>query len=151
MGTGSEGDGDKGGANSWSSPVPFSLSSVRHSLKVGCQETVAATNRALATAEAQSKQWTQSVVRTVESVERTITREGSNMASEVLSMYNMARIQYGPQLVVGSGLVVGGIVALRRGRFTGTLSGLLSGTAVYSIMYNTVTLEDLADRAFSRK
>jgi hypothetical protein len=61
------------------------------------------------------------------------------------------RLEYGPYLVAGSAVVVGGIMSLRRGKISGALAGLLSAGAAYTAVYETKTVENAIESAWPKK
>ena len=61
-------------------------------------------------------------------------KQGRYIVTRAMSTYEH-RGQYGPQVVAGSAAVVGGLVALRTGKVTGTLAGGLAGAGAYGNVY----------------
>jgi hypothetical protein len=112
----------------------------QESLRKSIHETVVATNSLLSTLEQKSGEISQPVYTTLKSVER----EGSNLASKAFQVYER-RHEFGPHLVIGSGLTIGGLVALRRGRFSGAVSGALAAGLTYATVYEVIVIDDLLD------
>jgi hypothetical protein len=112
----------------------------QESLRKSIHESVVATNTFLGALEKKTGEISQPVYTTLKSVEH----EGSNVASKAFQVYER-RHEFGPHLVVGSGLTIGGLVALRRGRFSGAFSGALAAGLTYATVYEVIVLDDLLD------
>ena len=63
-----------------------------------------------------------------------LAKQGRYIATRAMATYEH-RLQYGPQVVAGSMAVVGGVVALRRGKIPGALAGGLTGVGAYGNIY----------------
>ena len=111
---------DKGGKP----PTPFSL--LKSSIKAG----VDTTNRALAGLQETSEKIGHPVVESV----KHIKHEGEIAAHHIGSMYE-SRKEYGPHIIAGSSLLVGGIVGLRRGRVPAVVSAAATGLLTYVGVY----------------
>jgi 2-methylcitrate dehydratase PrpD len=75
---------------------------------------------------------------------KVVEHEASYLASKGFQVYER-RHEFGPHLVVGSALTIGGLVALRRGRFSGAISGALTAGLTYVTLYELTPLDDLSD------
>jgi hypothetical protein len=111
---------DKGGKP----PMPFSV--LKSSIKAG----VDTTNRALASLQESSEKIGHPVVESL----MHIKHEGEIATHHIGSLYE-SRKEYGPQIIVGSSLLVGGIVGLRRGRVPALVSGAATGLLTYVGVY----------------
>jgi hypothetical protein len=112
----------------------------QQSLRKSIHETVVATNSFLGSLEKTSGEISEPLVKGLKSVEH----EGSNLASKAFHVYER-RHEFGPHLVIGSALTIGGLVALRRGRFPGAISGALTAGLTYVTLYELTPLDDLSD------
>jgi hypothetical protein len=112
----------------------------QQSLRKSIHETVVATNGLLGSLEKTSGEISQPLVKGLKIVEH----EGSNMASRAFHVYER-RHEFGPHLVVGSALTIGGLVALRRGRFSGLFSGALTAGLTYVTLYELTPLDSLSN------
>jgi hypothetical protein len=119
---------------------PQEASFFQQSLRKTIRETVVATNTFLASLEKTSEEISQPLAKGLKSVER----EGSTLACKARHFYER-RHEFGPHLVVGSAFTVGGLVALRRGRFTGAFSGALAAGLTYVAVYDLTPLEEIPD------
>jgi hypothetical protein len=115
---------DKGGK----SPMP--ISEVQSLLKSSIKTGVEKTNKALAGLEESSEKIGHPVVEALKSVKH----EGEIAAHHIGSLYE-SRKEYGPQIIVGSSLLVGGIFGLRRGRVPAVVSGAATGLFTYVGVY----------------
>lgn len=104
--------------------MPISL--LKSSIKAG----VDTTNRALAGLQESSEKIGHPVVESL----KHIKHEGEIAAHHVGTLYE-SRKEYGPQIIVGSSLLVGGIVGLRRGRVPAVVSGAATGLLTYVGVY----------------
>lgn len=109
---------------------------VRKSLKSGVHSTVEKTNRFLSFLEDSVEKARQPVSKGLQ--------EGSALSKKVYNMYER-RVEFGPYLVLGSGVLFGGMVALRRGRVPGAFAGLVSGGLAYAFVYEPVSLGDVVE------
>ncbi|KAL7531050.1 hypothetical protein ACHAWF_003611 [Thalassiosira exigua] len=91
---------------------------------------VSATNSALASFEEVSDETSSMIVSRL----RVLGKQGQHIAARALGAYG-DRERHGAQIVAGSAVAVGGIVALRRGRIPGALAGGLAGAAAYGGVY----------------
>jgi hypothetical protein len=112
----------------------------QQSLRKSIHETVVATNGFLGSLEKTTGEISQPLVQGLKVVEH----EASYLASKGLHVYER-RHEFGPHLVVGSALTVGGLVALRRGRFSGAISGALTAGLTYVTLYELTPLDDISD------
>ena len=116
------------------------ISAMRASLKSGIKVAVDATNDALASAE----ETTISVRKPIAEGVKTVEHEGSKAISEVWKAYEH-RHEYGPHIVGGSALLVGGLVGMRRGRIPAAVSAALIGGLAYTFVYEPFPLQDIPD------
>uniref|UniRef100_A0A7S2HE19 Uncharacterized protein n=1 Tax=Helicotheca tamesis TaxID=374047 RepID=A0A7S2HE19_9STRA len=72
----------------------------------------------------------------------TIGRQGRLVATKAYSAYEQ-RTEFGPQIVAGSAVLFGGLMALRRGKITGALSGVLGGSLAYGGVYGIEAADGL--------
>lgn len=114
-----ENGGDSDNNDSWETKF-------RRSIHQG----VTATNAFLAKLQSQSAQIRQPIAQSLQKVEETST----SLASQALLLYER-RHEYGPHIVVGSALLAGGIMNLRRGRLVGIFSGTVVGGLSYLVVY----------------
>lgn len=94
------------------------------------KSTVQSTNKLLGSMEYTSHQISSSLVSRVRSIGG-IVEHGFQRASYAYEK----RFQYGPAIVMGTGVCFGGLVALRRGKLPGALTGALTGSAAYTAIY----------------
>lgn len=109
------------------------MDEARESLKSTINSGVKATNRFLASLQKTTETVRQPVVKGITFVEQ----EGTALAKKVHQLHER-RHEFGPHLVVGSGLVAAGLVGLRRGRLGGALAGVATGGAVYVAIYEDI-------------
>ena len=100
------------------------------SLNAAIKRVVDMTNRTLAIFE----QTTEETSTAFASRLTSFARQARYVATRGISIYEQ-RGNYGPQIVGGAAVVVGGAVALRRGRFPGALAGGVSAAAAYGTVY----------------
>lgn len=100
------------------------------SLNAAIKKVVNVTNSALAVFEQTADETSTAFVSRFTS----LARQAKYIATRGMATYEH-RGNYGPQIVGGTALVVGGAVALRRGRFPGALAGGLGGVAAYGNIY----------------
>lgn len=105
-------------------------------VKSAIKKSVKATNEALGQLQETSEQISKPVVSRLSTLEK----QAMHFAKRSLYMYERRR-QYGPEIVLGSGAVLGGLVAARRGRIPGALAGIIAGSVSYLNIY-TVDLID---------
>ena len=91
---------------------------------------VSATNAALA----QVEEKTGAASLTVLSRMRSVGNQARHIFRDGFVLYER-RGQYGPQLVAGSALLLGGIVGLKRGRIPGALVGSAAAAGSYANVY----------------
>jgi hypothetical protein len=115
-------------------------SGFQQSLRKSIHETVVATNGFLGSLEKTSGEISQPLVQGLKVVEH----EASSLASKGFHVYER-RHEFGPHLVVGSALTIGGLVALRRGKVSGAVSGALTAGLTYVTLYELTPLEDISD------
>lgn len=112
----------------------------KQSLRKSIHESVAATNGFLGSLEKKTGEMSQPLVQGLKVVEH----EGSFLLSKAYHVYER-RHEFGPYLVVGSALTIGGLVTLRRGRFSGAISGALTAGLTYVTLYELTPMDDLSD------
>eukprot|EP00985_Skeletonema_marinoi_P007607 scaffold3348_cov79-Skeletonema_marinoi.AAC.1 len=100
------------------------------SLKAAIKKVVNVTNSTLATFEQTTDESSTAFASRLTS----LARQAKFIATRGMATYEQ-RGNYGPQIIGGTALVVGGAVALRRGRFPGALAGGLGGAAAYGNIY----------------
>lgn len=100
------------------------------SLKAAIKKVVDVTNSTLAIFEQNTEETSTAFVSKFSS----IVRQAKYIATRGMATYEQ-RGNYAPQIIGGTALVVGGAVALRRGRFPGALAGGLGGAAAYGSIY----------------
>ncbi len=100
------------------------------SLKAAIKKVVDVTNYTLAIFEQNTEETSTAFVSRFTS----LVRQAKYIATRGMTTYEQ-RGNYGPQIIGGTALVVGGAVALRRGRFPGALAGGLGGAAAYGNIY----------------
>ena len=113
-------------SNDSGAPSPKNNISLQSSIK----QFVGMTNSALATFEEAADGPSTALVSRLQQ----IGKQGRYVVTRAMATYEH-RGQYGPQIVAGSAATVGAIVALRRGKITGTLAGGLTGAAAYGNIY----------------
>mmetsp|Transcript_29280 Transcript_29280/g.60004 ORF Transcript_29280/g.60004 Transcript_29280/m.60004 type:complete len:143 (-) Transcript_29280:310-738(-) len=91
---------------------------------------VAATNSTLAALEETTTTSSTALISRL----RSLGHQGSVIASRAISTYEH-RGQYGPQVVAGAVLLVGGAVGLRSGKIPGILAAGAGGAAAYGNIY----------------
>ncbi|KAL7472689.1 hypothetical protein ACHAXS_013074 [Conticribra weissflogii] len=91
---------------------------------------VAATNSTLAALEETTTTSSTALISRI----RSLGHQGSVIASRAISTYEH-RGQYGPQVVAGAALLVGGAVGLRSGKIPGVLAAGAGGAAAYGNIY----------------
>jgi len=100
------------------------------SLKTSIKKIVEVTNSTLATFEQTTDETSTAFVSRLMS----LGRQARYIAARGMAAYEQ-RGSYGPQIVGGTALVLGGAVALRRGKFLGALASGLGGAAAYGNVY----------------
>ena len=147
-----ENDDDKTLRGDDKSSLTSMVGTARSLLKSTVHSAVVSTNQFLSTLEHTADSVTEAV--------RGPTAAGLEQATaftkQAVAVYDR-RYEYGPYLVGGTGVLTGGVVALRRGRVPGALAGLLAGGLAYAVVY--VPLEDVVgldsssslDRTSSRR
>lgn len=118
----------------------------RASIRSGVHSVVTQTNRALAALE----EWTGQVQEKFNEPISKGLHQGSILSDKVLTVYER-RHEFGPHIVVGTGLLVGGVVSLRRGRLPGAFVGLLGSGIAYGVVYEPVPVEDIIDSALGSR
>ena len=101
-----------------------------YSLRSNIKVAVGWTNSALASLEEKSDTASNSFVSRL----RVLGLQIQPFVKKTAMMYE-SRKSYGPLIAAGMGLVVGGVVTLKRGRLSGAFAGALSGTATYAATY----------------
>lgn len=102
------------------------------------KQVVGMTNSALASFEESTAESSTMIVSRLQ----VLGKQARHIAARAMTTYEH-RAQYGPQIVAGSVAVVGGAVALRRGRIPGVMAGGVSGAAAYGGVYGFGTLPAL--------
>ena len=100
------------------------------SLKAAIKKVVNVTNSTLATFEQTTDESSTAFASRLTS----LARQTKYIATRGMATYEQ-RGNYGPQIIGGTALVVGGAVALRRGRFPCAFAGGLGGAAAYGNIY----------------
>jgi hypothetical protein len=80
----------------------------------------------------------------------TVESGSSVIATKAMFMYER-RHEFGPHIVGGSAIAVGGLTAVRRGRVPGVLVGVMTGGLAYLAVYESVPLSDIPDVIFGKK
>jgi hypothetical protein len=101
-------------------------------IKAGVQKT----NSLLATLESEKVQ-TSTIV---SSRLRPLLNQGYKYAQKGVVLYER-RKYYGPQIIGGTAVVVGGLVGIRRGKIPGMFMGGLGGAGSYSFVYGITSEE----------
>ena len=125
---------------------PSQSSSFQKTLRANIRKSVDATNQVLATLEEKSHVVSRPMVKGLKTAEE----EGSYVAAKAIHAYER-RHEFGPHIVVGTALIAGGIMALRRGRVAGVFSCILGGGAAYLAIYPPISLEEVPDVIFGKK
>uniref|UniRef100_A0A6U6EA80 Uncharacterized protein n=1 Tax=Odontella aurita TaxID=265563 RepID=A0A6U6EA80_9STRA len=118
----------KSSSTSTSSATTMTTTSLN--LRSSIKSAVEATNSVLSAAECAADDASSAALSRV----RSIGRQARGVASKALAAYD-ARASYGPPLVAGSALALGGLAAMRRGRAPGAVAGLLGGAGAYAVVY----------------
>jgi hypothetical protein len=118
----------------------------KQSLRKGVRQSVAAANSLLASLEKTTAKFNQPITNGLRAVEY----ESSIVASKAWHVYER-RHEFGPHLVLGSAVLVGGVVGLRRGRLSAALSAAGTGTLTYIAIYEPIPLEEIPDLLFGKK
>ena len=100
------------------------------SLKPVIKKIVDVTNCTLASFEQTTHNTSSAFVSRITS----IGKQARYIATRGMATYEQ-RGSYGPQIVAGTAIAVGGAVALRRGKFPGALASGLGGAAAYGNVY----------------
>ena len=114
------------------SPIPKNLFTGKDGdpLRGGIKAAVKTTNVALSTMEDTTNAATTAMLSRV----RVIGRQASFATGKAMAVYN-DRKNYGPQIVAGTAIALGGLVTVRRGRFPGALAGVAGGGTAYVGVY----------------
>ena len=130
-----------------STPTPSvpSASDVQASLKKSIKSGVESANTALAGLQERADKVGQPLVKSL----HTVQHEGAIVANKATELYTK-RKQYGPEIIAGSSLLVGGIVGLRRGRVPAVVSGAATGFLTYVGVYE-LDLHRLPDVIFGQE
>jgi len=91
---------------------------------------VSLTNSTLASFEKSTDEASSALVSRLQS----LGKQGRHVAAKAISAYD-ARGHYGPQIVTGAAVLVGGAVALRAGKVPGAFAGGLGGLMAYENVY----------------
>lgn len=130
--TNNNGNSDKK-EESFSTPE-VNLSSFKDGVHQAVKTTVSSINSALQQLQHTSQVISKPVKTGIEHLEHTTTE----IATEARIAYER-RHEFGPYYVAGAFIGVGGITALRRGRFPGLVLGSLAGGAMYMALYQPIT------------
>jgi hypothetical protein len=128
-----------------SSPTIPSVSSLQASLKTSIKSGVESANKFLAGLEERADKYGQPVVSSLHNIQH----EGEVVANKVTQFYEK-RKQYGPEIIGGSALLVGGIVGLRRGRVPAIATAAVTGFLAYVGVYE-LDLHRMPDIIFGRE
>jgi len=121
---------DDSSRNSDGNPSQNTIQFPDISLKTSIKKVVEVTNSTLATFEQTTDETSSAFVSRIMSR----GRQARSIATRGVAAYEQ-RGSYGPQIVAGTALVVGGVVALRRGKLPGALACGLGGAAAYGNVY----------------
>jgi hypothetical protein len=121
------------------------LSEVKSSFKSSIKSAVQHTNEILAGLEETSDKITKPAMENYRHLEKK-----SENALKQAGHYYDRRKQYGPHLVIGSALLVGGFVGLRRGRVPAVATGAVTGFVTYLGVYE-IELHHLPDIIFGKQ
>jgi hypothetical protein len=118
-------------------------------VRTGVHESVHSANKLLASLEKQTSEVSKPVAQGLQRVQQEVVPHWTQQAVRVYEQ----RLDYGPQLVAGSTVLVGSWVALRRGKIPAAFYGTLAGSLAYLIVYDPPVppLEDVADWIFGEK
>lgn len=117
---------------------PHDDNTTSKSLRDHIHAAVEATNKFLATVQDTTESIRAPIVKGLHSVES----GGSRVATKAMHVYER-RHEFGPYLVAGSAVTVGGIVSFRRGRIPGALMGIMTGGLAYLAVYESIPLQDI--------
>lgn len=124
--------GSKKPKDATTTPSMPSMASMKTSLKSSIKSGVESANNVLAGLEESADKYGKPVVTSLHNIQH----EGEIAANKATQFYDK-RKQYGPEIIGGSALVVGGIVGLRRGRVpavaTAAATGFLAYVGVYEL------------------
>jgi hypothetical protein len=81
---------------------------------------------------------------------QTVTTQASVVPDSAKSIYNR-RHEFAPELIGGSVVLGGGIMALSRGRIAGVLGAAVAGGAAYAVVYDEISLQGVPDMIFGKK
>ena len=107
---------------------------IEKEVREGIKQAVNFTNRSLASLEKVSGNVNSSFVSNAQRV-GDIVATGMKKSSEAYEL----RYQYGPQIVAGTGLFVGSLVGLRRGRIPGIIMAGATSIGSYTAIYRPET------------
>jgi hypothetical protein len=108
--------------------------------------TVDTANTALASLEQASKGVRQPVGSSLKTL-----GEQSSIVGEKFKYGYQRRHEFAPQLIGGSAVLGGGMMALRRGRIAGLVGAVATGGLAYAVVYDQVNMEMVPDYIFGRK
>lgn len=113
-------------------PTPSvpSVSEMQASLKKSIKSGVNSANVFLADLQEHVDKVGQPVVKSLHNVQH----EGAIVATKASDFWSK-RKQYGPEIIAGSSLFVGGIMGIRRGRIPAVVSGTMTGFLTYVGVY----------------
>lgn len=142
-----DGSGDKDeGSSSIKMPELPDTAEVQKTVRSGIRQSVDAANGFLSSLHGTFK----SVQGPIHNVSESLKESSSKVTNTAMTIFER-RHEFGPHIVIGSGVLVGGIFALRRGRISGALGGALASSAAYMSIYNPVPLDDVPDLIFGKK
>lgn len=128
-----------------SMPSVPSMKDIQKSLKSSIKSAVESANNVLAALEAQADKYGKPVITSLHNIQH----EGEIVANKASHFYEK-RKQYGPEIIGGSALVVGGIVGLRRGRVPAVATAAATGFLAYVGVYE-LDLHRIPDVIFGRE
>jgi hypothetical protein len=116
------------------------------SLRSVVKATVDAANTALASLEQASK----GVRQPVSSSLKTLGEQSSTVGEKFKYGY-VRRHEFAPQLIGGSAVLGGSMMALRRGRIAGLVGAVATGGLAYAVVYDQFKMDNVPDILFGRK
>jgi hypothetical protein len=130
------------------SMVQSAVVTFKSNVRLGVHESVQSANKLLEYAEKQTKELSKPVSTGLKRVQQ----EVPHWTQQAVRIYEQ-RLDYGPQIVAGSTMLVGGYMGLRRGKLPAAFYASLTGSLAYMIVYDPPVppLEDLADWIFGEK
>jgi hypothetical protein len=120
--------------------------SPQETFRSGIKAVVGAANSVLGSVE----QVTEGVRKPASSTWHTVQEQSSVVADKAKYTYQR-RHEFAPQLIGGSAILGGGIMALRRGKIAGALGAVIAGGAAYAVVYDELDFTALPDMIFGKK